>query len=82
MTAKKGAAPDKRATVPKTVTAARSVQVEVDRPRKHKVYVPGGLTLTVVDDGQGPPVDDVSKTVWRSYADKINAPRAQKLAKQ
>jgi hypothetical protein len=61
-----------------TLTIDWTVNVSVKKPA-YEILLIEGTELTVVEDGTGIPVDDVSKTVWKSYADIITASDGDKL---
>jgi hypothetical protein len=60
-----GKAKDKRLTIDETTT------VDITHGTRHEVTLLPGMELQIVEDGTGNPVDDVSKTVWQTYADRI-----------
>lgn len=77
MAGKKKEKPEKpeKSESPRTITIERTVQVYVGEKPKHEKRLPAGMTLSIVEDGVGLPVDDVSKTIWHTYAELITSAR-------
>ena len=54
---------------PRKIQIERSITLQVDEPGfSRPVLLMEGQTFTARPDGEGPPVDDLSNTMWETYA--------------